>query len=262
MRAQLKALAREQIKGNILQLFVIRLVTSLIIGGVIYLPMLILTTLGGILQSNVIIISSVVLIYVIVFIFSTAFSIGVVKIHLDLAKGVKPKFEMLEFGFLNLKSSLILMLQILWRTLLCMLVFIVPFIAIEYIPALSSYTEYTEVLFGARIIFLVIFYALTIFLLLRYSMADYIFIENPEMRPSDALKESVIITTGRKWEIFVLGLSFIFWILLVTITCGIASIYVFPYIEATLVNYYNSIKRNIAIADIPDDEEPDETDDD
>lgn len=47
---------------------------------------------------------------------------------------------------------------------------------------------------------------------------------------------------GHKWELFVLQLSFIGWYLLVSITFGIASIYVVPYMSCTVANFYQRIK--------------------
>jgi uncharacterized membrane protein len=47
---------------------------------------------------------------------------------------------------------------------------------------------------------------------------------------------------GHKMEAFVLLLSFILWFFLIGITFGIAAIYVVPYLNATMVNFYNKIK--------------------
>lgn len=79
-----------------------------------------------------------------------------------------------------------------------------------------------------------------------YSMAPYILAENPNMTARQALNESKHITKGHKGELFVLGLSFIGWILLVCITFGIAAIWVVPYMSATYANAYNAIKAPAA----------------
>ena len=44
-------------------------------------------------------------------------------------------------------------------------------------------------------------------------------------------------------DLFVLQLSFILWILMGIVTLGIGYIYVIPYMQQTLVNFYNSIKE-------------------
>ena len=75
-----------------------------------------------------------------------------------------------------------------------------------------------------------------------YSMAYYVLAENPNMTAREALSESKRITNGHKMDLFILGLSFIPWILLVTVTCGIAAIYVVPYMSLTTANFYHEIK--------------------
>ena len=47
---------------------------------------------------------------------------------------------------------------------------------------------------------------------------------------------------GYKWELFVLLFSFFWWYVLGVITFGLAYIYVIPYVEATVVNFYEKIK--------------------
>ncbi len=77
---------------------------------------------------------------------------------------------------------------------------------------------------------------------LSYAMTPYIIAENPEIKPLDAIKESQRIMKGHKFDLFVLGLSFIGWIVLGCITFGLVFIYVNPYMEVSIVNFYDSIK--------------------
>jgi uncharacterized membrane protein len=55
------------------------------------------------------------------------------------------------------------------------------------------------------------------------------------------------MTQGHKMDLFVLDLSFIGWMLLGSITLGIAYIWVLPYMNATHINAYNSLKSNGAV---------------
>jgi len=78
---------------------------------------------------------------------------------------------------------------------------------------------------------------------LSYAMAPYILIENEYyMSPMDAIRESQRIMEGHKMELFVLLLSFIGWYLLGVITFGLVMFYADPYINMSLVNFYNEIK--------------------
>lgn len=67
----------------------------------------------------------------------------------------------------------------------------------------------------------------------EYRMVPYIMAENPDMPCRQALELSSRMTYGRKWDIFVLDLSFIGWALLAALTCGIGSLFLAPYIAAT-----------------------------
>ena len=54
---------------------------------------------------------------------------------------------------------------------------------------------------------------------------------------TDYIKVSRRVMTGRKWELFLLELSFIGWHILGILTGGLAYIYVVPYLNATRVAY-------------------------
>ena len=74
-----------------------------------------------------------------------------------------------------------------------------------------------------------------------YSQTLLILADNPKMTAGEAQAKSIEMMNGHKMDYFVLGLSFIPWLLLVGITFGIASIYVMPYMETTYVNFYKEI---------------------
>lgn len=78
---------------------------------------------------------------------------------------------------------------------------------------------------------------------ISYSMSWYIMCENPDMSAMDCIRESKSIMHGHKMEYFILMLSFIGWILLGTVTFGIAYIYVGPYMKLASVNFYHRIKN-------------------
>ena len=79
-----------------------------------------------------------------------------------------------------------------------------------------------------------------------YAMTFYILAENPNMTANEAITESRQIMDGHKFELFVLQLSFIPWMLLCCVTFGIAYIYVIPYMSLTMTNFYHNIKRQQA----------------
>ncbi len=82
-----------------------------------------------------------------------------------------------------------------------------------------------------------------------YSQAMYILAENPDMGACEALKRSEEMMRGHKMELFVLSLSFLGWMLLGTLTLGLLYIWLVPYMNATMANFYNSIKGNDSVAE-------------
>jgi len=76
-----------------------------------------------------------------------------------------------------------------------------------------------------------------------YSQIYFVLVDNPDIGVIECLRKSRELMVGEKLNFFVLELSFILWILLVLVTFGIASIYVMPYYETVLANFYIDIKR-------------------
>ena len=139
------------------------------------------------------------------------FALSFSMIHLNLVSGKTPEISNIFDGFKEkgFETSVILGLQIYVYTFLWSLLFIIPGIVKE----------------------------------LSYSMSYYILVDNPQMTPTEAIKESQRITYGHKWELFVLKLSFILWSLLIPLTFGLISVYLVPYMQMTYVNFYNKIKN-------------------
>lgn len=201
-RQVLKQMARDQISGNIGMLFVCYLV--------ILIKEVISAALSIINQSGLRIISPALSVIgqIGLAIISPALSIGMILIYLGITKGVKPEVERIFDGFKYFGKALGLYILMGLFTLLWSMLFYIPGI----IKALS------------------------------YSMAPYILAENPEISPLEAISDSKIMMEGNKMDLFVLYLSFLGWILLGCMTLGIAFIYVVPYMQTTIANFYNSIK--------------------
>lgn len=75
-----------------------------------------------------------------------------------------------------------------------------------------------------------------------YSQAMYILAENPGISPMEAINRSKEMMQGHKMEYFLLVLSFFGWALLAPFTLGILYIWLLPYMQATMANYYRSLK--------------------
>lgn len=140
-------------------------------------------------------------------------TLGTAYIYLNLTRGFDPDVNILFSGFQRFVDALVLNLLISVFTFLWSLLLVVPGI----IKAIS------------------------------YSQAYYILAEHPEMSGKEALDESIAMMDGHKMDYFVLVLSFFPWLLLCGITCGLASLYVVPYMTATLVNFYEAVKSPVVL---------------
>jgi len=178
-RKELKAAAKQQIKGNIGILFGMILVMGLITG----------TLVGGL--------------------FFPAMQVGLCLVFIGITGGVKPAIGDLFKRANSFGKALWLMIITGFFTMLWTYLLIVPGI----IKALS------------------------------YSMGPYIMAEHPDWTARQCLTESKRIMKGNVGKLFMLHLSFFLWYCLCGITFGIGYIYVFPYVNTTVANFYNAIKN-------------------
>ena len=191
-RAELKSMAKEQIRGNIGILFVVTLVIAAVSG--IASALLSLIPVVGSLLAAVIV--------------TPAFSLTLVRVYLALAKGVKPQAKDAFSGFDDFWSAFKVTFLVGLYTFLWSLLFVIPGI----VKGIS------------------------------YSMAMYVLAENKGMSATECINASKEMTNGHKMDLFVLSLSFIGWMILGSITLGIAYIWITPYMQATFTNAYNSLK--------------------
>lgn len=80
---------------------------------------------------------------------------------------------------------------------------------------------------------------------LSYAMTPYLLDDCKNLPAKDALKVSMRMMKGHKWELFVFHLSFIGWHLLSVLTLGILTIFlVSPYQNTALAGYYEERKKS------------------
>ena len=120
---------------------------------------------------------------------------------------------------------------------------------LKYIGTAFKKTEYINVVKTMFLKNLYIFLWSLLFIIpgiiksYEYMMVPYILAENPNIDHKTALQISSEMTTGHKMDLFLLGLSFIGWILLAILTCGIGSLFLNPYMYATYAESYRFLKE-------------------
>lgn len=151
--------------------------------------------------------------YAVTIIVTPALSLSLVRVYLMVIRGLKPDAKDAFSGFDDFFSAFKVTFLVGLYTFLWSLLFIIPGIVKSY----------------------------------SYSMSLFILADNKGKSARECIKESMAMTDGHKMELFVLDLSFIGWGVLVTLTCGIAYIWVGPYMSATRANAYETLRPVVEI---------------
>lgn len=133
---------------------------------------------------------------------------GLAIIYLRISRNEPIKVEMVFEGFNDFSRSFLAGLLIFVYTFLWALLLIVPGI----IAAIS------------------------------YSMTYFIMADNPHISAGEAIKASKNMMMGHKTDFFVLMLSFIGWIILGFISCGIGFLWIGSYIQMATTVFYHEIR--------------------
>ena len=76
-----------------------------------------------------------------------------------------------------------------------------------------------------------------------YRMVPYLLEEHPELSGTQVITVSRQMMNGHKWRAFVLDLSFLGWLILSALTCGILHVFwVGPYMQATDAELYEAVR--------------------
>lgn len=78
---------------------------------------------------------------------------------------------------------------------------------------------------------------------LGLSFVQEVYADDQKLTVTEVLRKSWDITNGHKMDLFVLGLSFFGWFLLVGLTCGILMIWLMPYITITYMLAYEELRK-------------------
>ena len=79
-----------------------------------------------------------------------------------------------------------------------------------------------------------------------YAMVPFVLEDHPEMSAREVLRTSREMMRGHKWELFILELSYIGWILLCIITLGVATFWVEPWMTTAMAHFYEDIRPQAA----------------
>lgn len=89
----------------------------------------------------------------------------------------------------------------------------------------------------------------SIYISLGFAMVYFVAVDRPDLSVTQCMGMSWELMQGRRWEYFVLGLSFIPWALLCIFV--IPALWVGPYMMVTYANYYNLITGQLRRENVP-----------
>lgn len=210
-RAELKSRAKAALKGNYAYSVVLCLIVMLIAGIIASISVAISLATGfeadGSYSSSPI---GQLFLYLAELFIVIPISVGLTRFFIQLSKGSKPEMSTIGYVFKNglLNTVGVIFVQSVY-IMLWSLLFIVPGIIKSY----------------------------------QYYMITYLLAENPKLERKRAFEITKAMMKGNKWRAFVLGLSFIGWALLCSITFGIGYIFLVPYMNATFVEFYLDLKK-------------------
>ena len=169
-------------------------------------------------------------------------------ITISVVRGNKPE---LTFKGMNYQRGI---LSYLW-VLLIMLPATVPLMISTLMITFGCVIEGVVsnlVLVGLGVLLMIISTAAVFVIGFIYAVSIYVGLDTrkPEMKPLECVKYSRELIKGHIADYFVLQLSFIPWLLLTGITCGIAGIYVMPYMKLTNAYFYMSLIKEKENEDI------------
>lgn len=166
---------------------------------------------------------------------------GSSKFFLCTQRNQDANFEMLGDGFNRYGKTFLTGLALMLFMFLWSLVIIVPQIisavCLAWIRMDMAQTIVPSILALVCAAIMAIMCWLPIVKSLSYSMTFYVMVDF-NLSGTEAISKSVELMKGYKAKLFRLGLSFFGWYLLSSLTFGIGAIFLAPYVQATVAEFY------------------------
>lgn len=170
-------------------------------------------------------------------------SAGYVSFSLSLHRGQDCETGSLLEGFRNTPRVILLyLLETIFLSLWTYVLSLIPSFLFSA-TLVSSATD--ELTLTMQDLYPVFAYVLILMWVIsyRYRTSYFRLMANPDMSPRFALNHAKLASRGYRFQLFLLDLSFLPWILLSILTCGILLIWKLPYITATYAGAYEEIEN-------------------
>ena len=153
-------------------------------------------------------------------------------------------FDFIKDGFKFFKISLEIQLRIIFKLLIPCAILCIAMLTIGFVAGVSSMVGGNGL--GVMLVVVSVFYVVaciwTMAVKYKYTMANYIVIENPEIKSKEALEKSWELMKGNRLKLFGLHFSFIGWGILSLFTIYIGLFWLLPYISISTIAFYKHLK--------------------
>jgi hypothetical protein len=85
---------------------------------------------------------------------------------------------------------------------------------------------------------------------LMFAMSYMIYLDDPQKRVTEIIRQSISMMKGNKFRYFYMVLSFLGYWALILLSIGIAALWVIPYQNMTVVQFYTDLRDNSNYAEI------------
>ena len=218
--SQLKQLARESLAHR----FSLPVMAYIITFGIIMLVNMLLAALFPDTGNSI----SYLVISFITDLLLSILSVGPVTILLDMSRGSDGQLSDLLYAFRHIIS------------LLSTVIFL-PGILVFMLSSIF-YTAF-GIIIGSMLIFAAV--VGTVVIRLDFALVTPLYIDNPQTSAIDLLRESHDLMQGNRLRYFVLELSFIPIMLLAVVACFVGLLWVVPYTQMTLLEFYRELTGEI-----------------
>ena len=185
-------------------------------------------------------------------IISVPIAFGLIISFMKLKNGEDVKcYSFFNYGFINFARSWKLIGNILLKMWLPILLYILAIIAFSLTitfgvaaSVVASSSTFLVITFIIGIVLLVSAFVYLFIKSLLYSLTYFIAYDNEDMSGKEVVEESAKLMNGHRCKYFLLQLSFIGWIILSVFTLYIGMLWLIPYIQISMICFYEALKEN------------------
>ncbi|HKM20750.1 MAG TPA: DUF975 family protein [Lachnospiraceae bacterium] len=246
--AELKGLAKEQLLGNygvIVGSFAIMFAILYAVFMVVYVVMCVGMFSTFMISSETAMTTSLIvsmIIYFLIFLIISAIfyvlEISLFYMALQLSRHEPISMKDMLYCFKHHPDRVII---IYFLQFLLGLAVMIPATVFEFLYMFGSDSPMENTYFLIYCVLYVIGIVASTIISLIYGLSYFFYVDNPNQSAIECMRQSRIAMQGNKGRLFYIQISFIGWWLLSIITCGIAFLWLVPYLLTVTANFYQDV---------------------